>query len=331
LRAYYHFLLVVRFKDIPLVLSTPKSGNKEDLQLKQSSAREVYLQIIADMDEASRYVAPASELQTPGRVSQSTVNGMLARVCLYMAGYPVKEPGMYAKAKEYAQKVIETSYHALNPSYQQVFLNYIQDKYDPKESLFEVEFWGTNEGTYTNTAGMVGRNNGIGCSSLNMTTMGKTIVDLYGYSIGTIRTTPYYYDLFEDKDLRRDWTIAPYTYNTITGEKSNTETNIWIRYCGKFRREYELISPRATNYTPINFPLLRYSDILLIWAEAVACDLANNNEEELKQAYEYLNQVRRRGYGYDIYVPNIESDVEIGDNVMLLEYIKDERAREFGF
>lgn len=331
LRAYYHFLLVVRFHNIPLVLTVPEDGKKDNVQVPQSDMRDVYLRIIEDMEAAAELVPTASELQSPGRVSQSTVYGMLSRVALYMAGYPLNEPGMYARAKEYAQKVIDTGTHALNPSYQQVFLNYIQDKYDIGESLFEVELWGTNEGTYTTTAGMVGRNNGIGCTSQNVTPNGKTIVEMYGYSIGTIRTTPYFYALFDEGDLRRDWTIASYTYNTTTGEKSEQSSNIWIRYCGKFRREYELTTPRATNYTPINFPLLRYSDILLIWAEGVAADPANNDADDLAQAYEYVNRVRRRGYGLDVFTPSAVADLESGNKSALLDAIKDERAREFGF
>ncbi|MDE7305726.1 MAG: RagB/SusD family nutrient uptake outer membrane protein [Alistipes sp.] len=331
LRAYYHFLLVVRFHNIPLVLTVPENGKKEQVQHPQSSMRDVYLRIIEDMETAAEMVPPAAELQSPGRVSRSTVYGMLARAALYMAGYPLNEPGMYAKAKEYAQKVIDTGTHALNPSYQELFLNYIQDRYDTAESLFEVEFYGTNEGTYTTTAGMVGRNNGIGCSSQNVTSSGQTVVEMYGYSIGAIRTTPYFYGLFEEGDLRRDWTIASYTYNTTTGEKSEQTSNIWVRYCGKFRREYELTTPRATNYTPINFPLLRYADVLLIWAEGVAADPSNNDGEELRQAYEYVNQVRRRGYGLDIYAPSETADLEQGDKSILLDVIKDERAREFGF
>ena len=332
LRAYYHFLLVVRFHNIPLILSVPEDGNRESVQTPQSSTRDVYLQIIKDMEEAAPLVRTAAELQSPGRVSQSTVYGMLARVALYMAGYPVKEPGMYAKAKEYAQKVIDTGSHAMNASYEQVFINYIQDKYDAGESLFEVEFWGTNEGTYTTTAGMVGRNNGIGCSITNIIgDTGKSVVDLFGYSIGAIRTTPYFFTLFETGDLRRDWTIAPFTYNTTTGTKTEQTSNIWVRYCGKFRREYELSQPRSTNYTPINFPLLRYSDILLIWAEGVAADPDNHSADDLKQAYEYVNQVRRRGFGKDINTPDAGVDLETGDKSYLLEAIKDERPRELGF
>lgn len=121
------------------------------------------------------------------------------RVCLYMAGNPVNEPGMYVRAKEFAAKVIDTGFHALNPSYQQVFINYIQDKYDIRESIFEVEFYGNNVGTYTTTAGQVGRNNGI-----KFTNTDKPEI---GYSIGSIRATPYFFQLFEDDDERRDWSL----------------------------------------------------------------------------------------------------------------------------
>lgn len=330
LRAYYHFMLVIRFNRIPLILKPAENSSREELQIPQSEPRDVYLQIIKDMEEAAKLVKPASEVESPCRVSQSTVYGMLARVCLYMAGYPVKEPGMYAKAKEYAQKVIGTGFHALNPSYEDLFLDYIQDRYDSQESLFEVEFYGNNEGSYTTTAGMVGRNNGVGCSSQNVTTTGQTLVQMYGYSIGAIRATPYFIGLYGDGDLRRDWTICPYTYNTTTGEKSYQTTNLWVRYCGKFRREYELTSSRSTNFTSINFPILRYSDVLLIWAEAVASD-NGSTAAEIEQAYEYVNQIRRRGYGLDINTPSSTADLEEGDRFTLLENIKDERARELGF
>ncbi|MDE5622074.1 MAG: RagB/SusD family nutrient uptake outer membrane protein, partial [Alistipes sp.] len=232
LRAYYHFMLTCRFGDVPLVLHTPASGKLSDVRIAQTPRREVYLKIIEDMDAAAELVLPASEVACAGRVSQSAAWGILARVCLYMAGDPINEPGMYARAKEYAAKVIETGFHSLNPSYQQVFVNYIQDKYDIRESIFEVEFYGNNVGTYSTTAGRVGRNNGIKFTNTDMPEV--------GYSIGSIRATPYYYLLFEDDDERRDWAIADYTLNNNTGEKE-AAANQWIRFCGKFRREYELI------------------------------------------------------------------------------------------
>ncbi len=331
LRAYYHFMLVVRFKNIPLVLSVPEDSSPEQMQIPQSDPRDVYMQIIADMESAAGMVSPASEVAAPGRVSQSTVYGMLARASLYMAGHPLNEPGMYDKAKTYAKRVMDTGSHALNPSYEQFFLNMIQDKYDVQESIWEVEFYGNNSGSYTTTAGMVGRNNGIYCTGQEaIDESGTTAIEKYGYSIATIRTTPYFYELFEDGDLRRDWTIAPYTYNNTDGSKQTQTSNIWIRCCGKFRREYETLLPRATNYTSINFPILRYADILLIYAEAAVCG-DNCTAEELALAHECVNRVRRRGFGLDAGTPAPGVDLATGSATELLDNIKKERARELGF
>ena len=104
-----------------------------------------------------------------------------------------------------------------------------------------------------------------------------------------------------------------------------------MRYCGKFRRECEVLRPRSTNYTPINFPVLRYSDVLLMWAEAVVADVTNNSAEDLAQAREYINQVRRRGYGKDIFTPDETVDLLSMSKSELFEELKDERARELGY
>ena len=329
LRAYFYFLLVVRFDNIPLILTPVYSSDVSAVQVSQSSNRTVYQQIVKDMEEAAVLVEEASDVESPGRVSQSVVYGMLSRVCLYMAGYPVYEKGMYEKGRQYAQKVIDSNFHSLNPSYQQIFLNYIQDKYDMKESIFEVEFYGIDDGIYK-TAGRVGRNNGIACTVREPIDGGLSVVDMYGYSLGTIRATQYYYSLFEEGDLRRNWTIAPYTYNNKTGEKVDAGTNYWIRFCGKFRRENELASNRSIYYTSTNFPLLRYAEVLLNWAEFVASD-ENSSQEQVIQANEYVNQIRRRAYGFDITQSGSIADIIAEDRTALLDIIKEERARELGF
>lgn len=329
LRGYFHFMLVVRFQNI-CVMTEPYSDLTKGI--KQSTAREAYLQIIKDMETAAPLLKPAAELMSPGTVSQSTAYGMLSRVALYMAGYPIYEPGMYAKAKSYAQKVIDAQYHELNPSFEQFFINLIQDKYDPKESLFEVEFWGNNEGSYTSTAGMVGRNNGIKNTDETVLASGITVRDTYGYSNGGLLATPYLVSLFEEGDLRRDWTAAPYLYKLDTEGNVNKSiiNDDWGRYCGKFRREYELAVEKSL-FSPINFPILRYAEVLLNWAEAVAADPENNDASDLAMAHTYLNQVRRRGYGFEVNTPNIISDIEQGTKSALYEVLKEERARELGF
>jgi hypothetical protein len=197
--------------------------------------------------------------------------------------------------------------HAMNPSYKQIFINYAQDLYDMKESIWEVEFWGYVDGTYTE-AKRVGSNNGIRAHHVDDATN-----DLIGYAYGYIQTTASHFTLYGSatrtvgsttleysNDLRRDWTIAPFYYGSShNGAKvypPPTVADMYRRLSGKWRREYELIKPKSKNDTPQNFPLLRFSDVLLMYAEA---DLMASGSPS-PAAIEALNKVRRRAYGKNL-------------------------------
>lgn len=324
LRAYYHFMLTIRFGDIPLILSVPEDGSKEHVQIPQTPQRNVYNYVISEMEAVAEQLPDASSLSGGGQLSKSAAYGILARVAMYMAGNPLNEPGMYAKGKEYAKRVIDYGFHRLNPVFSDIFMNYIQDRYDIAESIFEVEFSLKGESTYALTAGQVGRMNGIYYYTV---VEGKN----HGQSLGAQRASSYYYELFDASDVRRDWTIATYEFSSDTGDRVDIEAaEHWRRCCGKFRREYELTNPKDQMYTPINFPILRYSDVLLMYAECVAAD-SGSTGAELQKAYEYVNMVRRRGHGLDANTPDASVDLPVEDRLTLLEEIKDERARELGF
>lgn len=322
LRAYYYFMLVSRFGDVPLLLETNLSGKIEDVQVSRTSAKQVYEQIITDMTAAADLVPAIDVVASTGRVSQSAVWGMLARVCLHMAGNPLNETAKFAEAAMWAKKVMDAGKHVLNPSYEQIFINYAQDKYDYKESIFEVEFWGNATGIYTNTGGMVGRLNGILSSDAAI-----------GLSTGVLHTTPWMYELYDTNDFRRDWSIATYRYVGDPGVKTEWTGvgNVAQRFCGKFRREYETLTPKGATYTPQNFPLLRYSDVLLMYAEAD--NEVNGPQTASKEA---VNMVRRRGYGKLLPgATNVsEADLSSDDNGNQMDFrnaIRDERARELNF
>lgn len=318
LRAYFYLMLVNRFGDIPLILESIKSGNAESLQTPQTPAKAVYEYIVKDMEMAAGMVDDVAAIGYGGKVSKSAVWGILARVCLYMAGNPINDHSKYEQARLWAKKVMDTGIHELNPSFSQVFINHVQDIYDIKESIWEIEFWGNGTGIYDHLAGYVGRNNGIG------NTQDPTI----GYAAGMVRATRPLFNKFESNDLRRDWALAPFRY---VGNPASIEdwpaTQIYQRYCGKWRRVYELILPRSTTRTPTNFPLLRYSDVLLMFAEA---DNEVNGGPSA-EAYEAVNMVRRRGYGVDMHQADPDVDVSDLSKAEFLEFIQDERSRELAF
>jgi hypothetical protein len=312
LRAYYHFLLASNWGDVPLVLSADVNVNQANIA--RTPLKDVYAQILKDMEEAEGLVQNISSIGYGGRVSKSAVRGILARVNLYMTGEPLKDITRYSEVIKWAKMVKDDALasHSLNPNYNQVFINYAQDKYDIKESIWEVELWGNRIGNNFQEAGRVGNTNGIQCGDL-----------IEGYSYGFIGATAKLYRLYENTDTRRDWAIGPFSYSGQTSTRVNWASSaIHQRMCGKFRREYELIE-KQLNFTPQNFPLLRYSDVLLMLAEA---ENAVNGPTAL--AHEALNLVRARARAT---LFNAANNNLITNSNNFLRVIQDERARELCF
>jgi SLT domain-containing protein len=57
-----------------------------------------------------------------------------------MAGWPNDNTDKYKDALTWSEKVINSGLHSLNPSYSDVFINLIQDKYDTQESIWEIGY-----------------------------------------------------------------------------------------------------------------------------------------------------------------------------------------------
>lgn len=323
LRAYYYLLLVSNFSDVPLILNSLPNADNTDIA--RTPAKQVYDKIIEDMTAAESKVKPINVVGFGGRLSQSAVRGVLARVCLYAAGNPINDTKRYVEARDWAKKVIDDAAagHRLNPDYSQVFINYAQDKYDFRESIWEVEFWGNAVSGYVET-GRTGSNNGI-----------RTGVELIGYAYGFIKTTGIFFNKFQrntdgtSPDLRRDWSIAPFSYGVANVKNIYPTTQVFQRDCGKFRREFEIVLPKDKDRTPQNFPLLRYSDVLLMFAEAEN----EVNSGPTAAAYSAINLVRARGYGklLPAAINPTVADLKDLDKSSFLQAIQDERSRELSY
>jgi len=290
LRGYYYFLLAMNFGDVPLITNGTVSVSNTDIA--RTPLKQVYEQVLKDMTTADTLLTrqTATVLGFGGRVSKTAVEGILARVCLTMAGAPLHDASKYQLALAYANRVIESGEHALNPDYSQIFINYAQDKYDVKESMWEIEFQGNATGT-SDESGRIGSNVGIKCSSLDI-----------GFGYASVNATNELYNLYEaypapatikpSPDLRRDWNCANYYWGGSNNTTRVANNDLWALNAGKWRREYETLTPKNKNQTPQNFPVLRYADVLLMKAEA-----DNEINGPTQAAIDAVNLVRRRGYG----------------------------------
>lgn len=299
LRGFLYFILTSNYGDVPVVLKTPAIS---DVNIPQAKQADVYAQIEKDMKEAETLLKDYTVTQAKFNdvVTLTAVQAMLARVYLYWAGYPQNNTAKYQDVITYTDKVINSGLHALNPDYRQIFINLAQDRYDVKENIWELGSLGAAAGVVNKSGNDIG--NFVGIQSA------LTANDTSSYnSAAWVWVTKKLFDAYEvdpantatpnksSLDIRRDWNCANYIYSGTSPRVKTARTNPWQMCAGKFRREYVPQSIRNTNGTGgtynINWPMIRYSDVLLMRAEA------ENFVNGPGNAYTYINQVRRRAYG----------------------------------
>lgn len=342
LRALSYFNLSNFWNEVPLRLTSSKT--QEDNNVPAAPLAEVYEAIVEDFTFASEHLPhPVDAGYIQGRAHKLAAHGLLARVYLKMSGYPFKEPH-YQQAIAHCEAVINDGYHSLITSsdttgYRQVFLDIIGGVYNMREVMFEISFQNLrDQGLGGTTIGRHGSLNGINFGSSN------TLGDPNGFAqAGVYPILAGLYDQVNDK--RYLWNIA--TFKRIgTGDIVRVTDELAIRdFCpAKYKRweplDYADIDIDGTNenfvtlensaselnrnFTSVNFPVLRYSDILLMYAEA--SNELNNGPSAL--AIQYLNEVRNRAGLDDI---EVEKPAVTADKGLFFEELVDERTRELCF
>ncbi len=322
LRALFYYELIRNWGDVPF--RSRSAETDEDLNLPKTDRDVIYDHLIVDLQKAADLVPWRSELAAEERVTKGAVKGLLTRIALARGGYSLRVNGgmqrgdnylhYYQIARDAANDIIQSGEHRLNPSFEDVFRTMCRYQVDTRfgEVIWEV--------------GM-----GLGESSEVGYFVGNASDDAssYGRAIGNMLATPNYYYSFNENDLRRDVTIALYRVGSAnpvgiySGSPANHQIFVNARnlYIAKWRREwFEPIYPGSNKYTGVNWPLLRYSDVLLMFAEA-----ENELNGPTSAAIDAFRQVRARAFaGNEASMPSIPTSKEAFFN----ELVK-ERAWEF--
>lgn len=375
LRAYYYFILAQNWINVPLRLKTIDSYN--DVKCQATPQLKVMQFAVSEMEKSLETIT--DELTySPSDVTKTTVEGILARVYLYMAGEAVsgttaeQKHEYFGKAADYARMVIESGKHELNPDYSQIFINMIGDKYDKEyhESMWEADFLGDRSSPDFYGNSRWGELNGLRSSNSGTNYSEMNTNFAYGLFCNTIKLWNLYMDDDRTKleknlsvitDKRQLWSLPPYHYNG-SGEESwlypyggdpsdtrkliagidktpyytsgaavkdrnstNQEETYYpgSRYCGKFRREvqYEGRKNFKSIWCGINVPLLRYSDVLLMYAEA----MNEYNGSPTEDLYNIILPLRERA--------GIASEpfAKYASYEKFQQFVRNERARELCF
>ncbi|KHJ38992.1 starch-binding protein SusD [Pedobacter glucosidilyticus] len=230
LRAYYFYLLVNHFGDVPLktTLTTELGTN---FNLPRNSAKEVYEFVIKEMEEAHELAESMTSVRTTSVVTKSAIEAMLARVCLSMAGNPVNDDTKYAKALFWAKKTIDANIHSLyssphplyaeTPAYARVFINNMQNNVNDAavgEGIWDAAFLSKSNatGAYAGLGFLVTQTLG---SIMGVFSPDASARATIGFSSATYRALPKLFNLYAPGDLRRDWAIAPFLYKNTTNTR----------------------------------------------------------------------------------------------------------------
>lgn len=282
IRAFCYYNLIRVYGDVPAVWIPLEDADPNDpstLYPKRTSRDEIYDRVIADMQES------VNDLPTTGtteRLTRAGGNGLLARIALYAAGYSLRwdlntgAPGtmsrrsdanrvreLYQIADNAAAAVINGGSASLVQSqagksgFEALWFNFCQRNFgvSNREMLWHIASYGPNT------------NSGFGVYAMEGSRGGT-----YGSRKALQFILPSYYLSFRPGDTRRDVSCTSYSvYFLNTGNASDTWVNAGTTFSsilsGKFRMGW-CVTPQAAGERNLNIPVLRYSDVLLMYAES---------------------------------------------------------------
>jgi len=314
LRAMFYYDLIKNWGDVPMQMVP--SSDLESVYLPKTDRDVIYDKIIADLATAAELVPWRSEAATANvRFTKAAVKGLRARIALARAGYSLRrDPRIMAKgsnseayyqiAYDECRDIINSGQHGLNASFEAVFRALHDNTEDAAhEVIFAVGAFGGNAATDSK----IGYYNG----------MRHTDGSNWKSSGGINAVATYFYE-FGKYDVRRDLTVASMQINDANQAILATGA---LCTDGKFRKSWTSITGTAQNLA-IDWPLLRYSDILLMFAEA-------DNELNGSPSQDAINAVqlvRNRAYAGNVgQAGSIPTD-----KTGFFNYIVHERLLEFG-
>jgi len=297
IRAYAYFNIVRFWGDVPF--STVPTMDAPTFTLPRTNRDVIYDQCVADLQKAVELIPWKKEAGIPSeRISKQAAYGLLARVALHAAGYSLrwnldtydagsvqlaKRPDaariteLYTIARDACSEVITRKENSLVSDYDKLWRDLLTKRYND-ESIWEFGMYGPSHPDVR-----------LAYTSGISTPTGS----VYSKSAPQIGAMPTLYFEYEEGDQRRDVTICNYEILNAAGTASMNAYP--SRTIGKYRATWKKDRGSSDSRRDVNAPILRYADILLMFAEAEN-ELNGGPTPAAKDAFE---EVRLRAFKND--------------------------------
>ena len=340
LRAFAYLNLISIYGDVPAnwePLEDMDPDAESTFYPKRTSRDVIYDRIVSDLQTAANYMPwfEESGFATTERLTKQSTLALLARVALYAGGYSLRwnletnDPAtlkvsrrsdearvreLYQIADKACSDIIEHGQNSLVQAeggmsgFQNLWYNYCQRKFTSlnKEILFSLAQYGATTNSKFGLYAHPGTRGGT-----------------YGSRKAMQFILPTYYLSFEEGDARRDVTCTSYSIYFLEGGASNdTWVDVGTTYScimsGKFRIPWCVAPESDANKRNVNIPIIRYSDVLLMYAET------QNylNGAPTQPAKDALKEIRDRAGVGSLPIPTDPQEFE--------DALAQERKWEFG-
>ena len=333
MRAMFYHELLSYWGDIPFTLKS--TYETDNLNPAITPRQEVSDALIADLQHAAEYMYSDQEgkVAAPERITKEAAYAMIARLALQAGGYSLNHDAndftgykmtrpsnyldYYKTARDYAKRIIDAGGHSLNKSFRDVFVdecNFVVNTGD--DPIFEIPFAKETNGNWGYAQGPT--------SGVDTSVETDYSNSAWGATSGNVRTTAFYGYSFDAKDLRRDYICGLWYYSnqglpTIRLDYA-MHNNKWSKLWNS-----NGLGKTTTGATGINFAYIRYTDVLLMFAEA-----ENEISGPTAEAQEALKQVRRRAFASDDRAEKVDAYVAAASTKAdFLKLVLDERKWEF--
>lgn len=275
LRALCYFNCVRLWGGMPII-DKPQTL-KDDLYPERASIADTYAFIISDLQMAASKLRSRSEQVAggvpAGHATKHAALGLLAKVYLTMAGAPLNDASHLGDAKTALEQVM-SSEHGLMPDFPSVF---DWKNNNNQEMIFSWQLEGTEQSSYA--LFYFAPNDHAGDIWMPAGQQGIE------YDL----VPPEWVDWYRAKDSgpRFEYSIVTeYTNKDGVLRVYNAGPNE-AAHVGKYRAPDYPMTQNCCDF-PTDIPVLRYADVLLMYAEVV------NELEGPSGAFQYINQVRER-------------------------------------